>query len=400
MPSKVPLTNPSQGRKRNIMTKIKSYKKNDKTYYEFQLYVGIDPLTGRKRTTRRRGFSSMKAAKLALARLELAVEDGEFEAKPKQYTLQDMYEMWFDQYKNTVKESTWATTQRIYRIHILPIFGKYQIDKITIIECQKAVNEWFNQGLTSFNRYINYLAKVLDYAITLQIIQVNPARQVIIPRRKTNNVRKNLENYYTKSELEHFFVCLKDANINPQAYVFFRLAAFSGMRKSEMLALKWSDVDFVHNTISVNKTQSRGENNRLVVQTPKTIRSERTAYIDPKTSRILRDWQKEQQKFLSAMGYQIGDNLVFSNEKNKMFQPVKPQLWLKTVIDNYDLKKVTVHAFRHTYATLSAEAGSTAKEVQEQLGHASIMTTMDIYTATTKKERNESTKKLAAYLNF
>lgn len=382
------------------MTKIKEYQKNDETFYEFQLYLGKDPLTGRKRTTRRRGFRTPKEAKLALARLEIAVADGQFEPQPKQYTLNALYTMWFGQYQNTVKESTWATTQRIFKIHILPTFGKYLVDKITIVECQEAVNKWFSQGLTSFNRYINYLAKVLDYAITLQLIKVNPARQVIIPRRKTNSIRKNLENYYNKIELKHFFECLQDAAITPQAYVFFRLAAFSGMRKSEMLALKWSDINFKNNSISITKTQSRGAGNRLVIQTPKTIRSERTAYIDAKTAQILRDWQKEQQKYMLKLGFRFGDNLVFSNEKNEMFQPVKPQLWLKYVIDNYNLKKVTVHAFRHTYATLSFDAGASVKAVQEQLGHASYKTTMDIYTATTHKESKEATTKLAAYLNF
>ncbi|GHP15255.1 site-specific integrase [Lentilactobacillus fungorum] len=383
------------------MTKIKSYKKNNETFYEFQLYIGIDPLTGKKRKTRRRGFKSEKEALLQLARLEIQVADGEFEPQKKKQTFEDLFKLWFIQYKNTVKESSWATTQRIFRLHIIPIFGSYLVDQITVMECQKAVNQWFNAGLAQYPRFINYTAKVLDYAISMQLITVNPAKQIILPRKKNNDaVRHNIENYYDSEELEHFFECLKDADINPQAYVFFRLAAFSGMRKSEMLALKWSDVDFEHDAISVNKTQSRGENNRLVVQSPKTPRSYRTVFIEPKTTQILRQWKKKQAKYLQALGFPLGDNLVFSNEQNEMFQPVKPQVWLKYVIDNYDLKKVTVHAFRHTYATLSYEAGANPIAVKEQLGHSSLKTTFDVYTATTHKESNEATKKLAAYLKF
>lgn len=385
------------------MAKIKSYKnKKNETRYEFQLFIGTDALTGKKRTTRRRGFKTKKEAQLTLSRLKLQVENGELETKETSHheTFGNLYDLWFKQYKNTVKESTWATTKRIFRLHILPVFEKYRVEKITVVDCQKAVNTWFENGLSQYHRFINYTAKVLDFAISMELIDRNPAKQVIIPRNTQNTVRQNLENYYDKNDLKKFFKCLKDADLNPQAYIFFRLAAFSGMRKSEMLVLKWSDINFRSNSISITKTQSRGAGNRLVIQTPKTIRSERTAYIDAKTAQILRNWQKEQQKYLQTMGFPIGDNLVFSNEKNEMFQPVKPQLWLKYVIDNFDLKKVTVHAFRHTYATLSFAAGASIKSVQEQLGHSSYKTTMDVYTATTKQEQNEATKKLARYLDF
>lgn len=111
--------------------------------------------------------------------------------------------------------------------------------------------------------------------------------------------------------------------------------------------------------------------------------------------------EKKQAKYLQALGFPLGDNLVFCNERNKMFQLVKHQLWLKYVIDNYDLKKVTVHAFSHTYATLSHDAGANPIAVKEQqLSHSSLKTTFDVYTATTCKEPNEATKKLAAYLKF
>lgn len=387
----------------NKMTKIKEYQNRDgEKRYQFNMYIGINSETGKAQRTTRRGFTSRKEAKLALSRLELQVSEYGFKAekKPKIYTFEDVYEMWFVQYKNTVKESSWATTQRIFRLHILPVFGKYRVEKITVPMCQQAVNKWFIDGLRQYHRFLNYAGKVLKYSITMQLITSNPVEGVIIPRQTDDRTRQNIENYYNKQELEHFFECLKDDDQIPQAYVFFRLAAFSGMRKSEMLALKWSDVNFKDCSIDINKTQSRGAGNRLVIQSPKTARSRRTAYIDPKTAQILRNWQKEQQKFLGAMGFPIGDNLIFANEKNEMFQPVKPQVWLKHVIGNYDLKKVTVHAFRHTYATLSFESGASVKAVQEQLGHSSYKTTMDIYTATTRKESNEATEKLAKYLNF
>lgn len=290
----------------------------------------------------------------------------------------------------------------MFRLHILPVFGEYRIAQIAIKDCQKAINQWFNEGLAKYHTLMNYVAKVLDYAINIDLISENPAKRVIVPVNKNDRSRKNLENYFDKSELQHFFECLNDDDNTPQASVFFRLAAFSGMRKSEMLCLEWSDIDFVHHTISVNKTQSRDDMARLLVQTPKTARSNRTVFIDPKTVQILQRWQLDQKKYLIRFGFNINhsNNYVFANENNEMFQPSKPRKWLEHTLTKYDLKHVTVHAFRHTYATLAFEAGASVKSVQDQLGHSSYRTTLDIYTAVTAKQKNEATQKLASYLNF
>ncbi len=387
------------GREENNLSDIKRYtNKRGETRYQFQVFIGTDPRTGRKKTTRRRGFKTKKEAQLVLSRLDLEIETKGFQQQDNS-KFSDIYAMWFIQYQQTVKESTWATTQRIFNNHILPVFKDYRITKIDVPICQNALNDWFIAGYKKYHTYLNYVGMVLEFAIGMKLITDNPTTHVIVPKNKTNYERKNLDNYYNKSELIHFFECLKDDSINPQAYVFFRLAAFSGMRKSEMLALTWQDIDYQRNRISVTKTQSKGDNNKLLVQSPKTKRSMRTVFIDQKTADILRSWQIEQRKFLLAQGFNHTD-LVFSNENNQMYQPTKPQVWLAHVINRYDLKRVTVHAFRHTYATLAFESGASIKAVQEQLGHSSYKTTMDIYTATTQEQQNDATEKLARYLNI
>ena len=302
------------------MAAIKKYQDKDgNTRYQFQIYLGTDPLTGKKKTTRRRGFKTKKEAQIVLSRLELDVYNHGLPTKNDNSVFSDIYQLWFTQYQHTVKESTWATTKRMFRLHILPVFGEYRIAQITIKDCQKAINQWFNEGLAKYHTLMNYVAKVLDYAINIDLISENPAKRVIVPVNKNDRSRKNLENYFDKSELQHFFECLNDDDNTPQASVFFRLAAFSGMRKSEMLCLEWSDIDFVHHTISVNKTQSRGDMARLLVQTPKTARSNRTVFIDPKTVKILQRWQLEQKKYLIRFGFNVNhsNNYVFANENNE-----------------------------------------------------------------------------------
>lgn len=386
------------------MTDIKEYQDKDgNKLYQFQLYLGTDPVTGKKKKTRRRGFKTQKEAHLALSRLEIQLQKGELNSMANQNsTFNEVYDLWFTQYKQTVKESTWVTTERIFRLHITPVFGDYRISKITIRHCQQAINGWFNAGLLKYHTFLNYVGKVLDFAINIGLISDNPAKRVIVPKNKSDRSRDNLENYYNKEELEHFFECLHDDPSSPQAYPFFRLLAFSGMRKGEALALTWEDINFRDNTISINKTQSRGDNAELVIQSPKTRRSNRTIFIDDKTISVLQHWQLEQRKYLLQLGVNVKqkESYVFTNEHGKMFQPSKPRKWLEHTLKRYDLNHVTVHAFRHTYATMAFEAGATIKSVQEQLGHSSYKTTMDVYTAVTKSKQNEATTKLAKYLNF
>lgn len=253
------------------MASIKKYKdKKGNTRYMVQAYLGIDPLTGKKRATRRRGLKTKKEAQLVISRLQVDANTNGLPGKQDYSTFRDVYNLWFTQYQNTVKESTWATTKRMFRLHILPVFGDYRVKKITIAICQNAINEWFTAGLVKYHTLLNYTSSVLDFAINMKLIKDNPATRVIIPVNKDNRSRSNLENYFDRAELEHFFECLNDDDNDPQANVFFRLAAFSGMRKSEMLCLQWSDINFSKNTVTVSKTQSRGDNARLLVQSPKT----------------------------------------------------------------------------------------------------------------------------------
>ncbi|MFC6290582.1 tyrosine-type recombinase/integrase [Levilactobacillus angrenensis] len=381
------------------MASIQKYHdKHGHTRYKVQVYLGIDPVTRKPRRTTRRGLKTRQEARSIGDRL-LGTTTGKPSHEQDKATFRDVYLRWFPLYQNTVKESTWATTKRLFRLHILPVLGNDRITQIGVLDCQDAINSWFAAGLTKYHTLLNYTASVLNFAITLQLITDNPAKHVIVPVNKDNRARENLANYFDRAELKHFFDCLNEDDNDPQANVFFRLAAFSGMRKSEMLCLQWSDIDFAKNTVTVSKTQSRGDNARLLVQSPKTLRSNRTVYLDAKTGQILRQWQLDQQQWLAG-GDSDGSQLVFANEKNEMCQPTKPRKWLEHTLKKYGLKHITMHAFRHTYATLAFEAGASIKSVQDQLGHASYQTTLDLYTAVTAKEKNEATEKLANYLNF
>ena len=221
--------------------RIKEYTKKDGTSaYMFRLYIGKDPLTGKDKQTTRRGFKDAKHAKLALARLEIELADRGY-TKNERVTFRDVYNEYFPQYKNTVKESTWVKTEQMYKNHVLPSFGDKILSKITPQQCQMAINQWYEAKFTKYKDFFRLISSVFQYAIRLGLVHDDPTKRVIIPKNK--HVKDMTLNYFTVDELRLFFKYL-DSETYPKRATFFRVLAFTGMRKGEIKNLKWSNIDF------------------------------------------------------------------------------------------------------------------------------------------------------------
>ena len=382
-------------------TKIKEYIKQDGSKaYMFQTYLGVDPATGKPRKTTRRGFATKKEAQLTLSRLKFEIEENGF-TKVTHDSFEEIYLLWFDSaYKNTVKESTYVKTKEMFRVHILPAFGSMKLNKISVTYCQTTVNNWCD-SLAKYRVMKNYVTKVLDYSIALGLLKDNPMRKITMPKRKEIVDGEKVENYYNKEELQHFLDCIKSDGFT-RWHALFRLLAFSGMRKGEALALEWKDIDFNQSTVTVNKTLARGENNKLIIQSPKTKTSFRTVSVDPGTMQLLKEWRKEQATDFLKLGFNTMNpsQVIFTNYKNDYMQLASVTNRINKIIKKHDLKVITTHGLRHTHCSILFEAGVPIQEVKERLGHSDIQTTLNIYTHVTEKAKEKSAEKFAAYVNF
>ncbi|MGK9479723.1 tyrosine-type recombinase/integrase [Melissococcus plutonius] len=385
------------------MAMIKKYiKKDGSSAWYFKTYLGVDPITGKKRYTTKRGFRTQKEAKIALARLEMKIEkNGLTELARKVETFSEIYNLWYEQYKNTVKQSTLFVQKNAIDKHILPRFGALSLDKITVVYCQKQVNDWFNY-YQKYSNLIGLTSRIIDYGIKLGQISTNPMQQVIRPKKSTSIDQVAYHSpFYDKKELETFLALLKRQE-DIQIYTMFRILSFTGLRKGELQGLRWKDIDFEKNILSVNQTLAKNEFGKEIFQTPKTKHSRRTLSLDKKTVSIIKLWKKEQQKRYLKLGINTlePEQLIFTDINNKHIYLDYLNNFLKTFLRNNNLKKITIHGFRHTHCSLLFEAGASIKEVQERLGHTDIKTTMDIYTHVTEKAKEETADKFAAYLNF
>lgn len=369
-----------------------------KKRYGFNLYVGVDETTGRSIQIRKQGYKLKKEAQEAYLNYQLKVIKGEYIPESKGHiTFNKLYKMWLKIYRETVKTSTYATTTRYFDDHILKQLGSKYIDKLTVLDCQKAVNIWFNDAPKTYKRFIRYTNNVLNYGINnLELISKNPMNKVIPPKAK--NKPKPFTDFYSKDELNIF---LRDAKkYNFKYFIFFRLLAYSGMRKGEALALKWSDINFKDNTISINKDVTVGLNNELYEDTPKTENSFRTLDMDATTMEYLKEWRLMQQKTMLKLGYNFlnSDNLLFSTINNSYLSMSKPRQWNVAICKKYKLRRIKIHGFRHTHASLLFEAGASMNEVKARLGHADINTTMNIYTHVTDDQKKDTANKLVRLL--
>lgn len=380
-------------------TSIKSYTlKNNEIRYRFQLYLGVDPLTGKERTTTRRGFKTKREAQDALAELRVQVSNGTYKKQAVE-TYEDIYLIWIDHYANTVQDSTFLKTSRIFKNHILPAMGEYKIDKIDVVVCQKHVDQWAKK-LKRFNMVKAYAAMVLTFAIRRGLIDKNPFDlvEVAIIKKRISFEEDENDNFYTREQLIELLNCFKKEN-NLRRYAFFHLLAYSGMRKSEGFGLMWRDIDFVNNEIRINKAVARGEEGLYLGPTKNGL--PRTIKMDEKTMELLKIWKKEQAKKYLERGINTlkKNQLVFPNTKNDLHEPNKTYPWLKRVLDKYQLEPITTHGLRHTHCSLLFEAEAPPKEVQYRLGHNDIKTTLDVYTHVTEKAKASTIERFNNYLS-
>lgn len=357
---------------------IKAYKKKDgKTYYMFKVYLGSDPMTGKPQYTTRRGFKSLKEAEIALARIQLEIANGTFQKRTYE-TYREVYDAWIETYKDTVEESTLNKTLKYFEHHILPEIGNYRIEQLNVDICQRFVNKLHGK-LVKARAVKDYASKVLDYAVKRSLIQTNPFKLVEMPKKRApkKSVNRVERNFYTKEELNTLLYLMKKET-NRKAYVAIHILAFTGMRKGELLALTWEDIDFEKKEMTINKAIARGLENTMYEKSTKTGVS-RTISLDNETINLLQEWQIDLKKTLGR-NFKKKKQLVMPNEENNYLQPTKTRKWLNYVIDKYKLPPLTTHGLRHTHTSMLIEAGANMKQVQQRLGHSDIKTTMDIYT--------------------
>jgi len=216
-----------------------------------------------------------------------------------------------------------------------------------------------NLSNKSINNIIGYLRSVFAYGIINKWIYINPAKQV----KKLPKITREIK-YLTSQEMKEFIEVIKTFPINK--YVPLLLALYSGMRISELLAIEWQDIDPIKCTITINKQFYKGR-----LSTTKTYQSTRKITIPDFVIEKLQEL-KACQKVLSKIVFCSDSGGYISQDKFVLH-------WFKKAMKQIGLDTYNFHCLRHTYATYLLSNGVPLKFVQEQLGHSTPQTTLNVY---------------------
>ena len=365
-------------------------KQNGSTVYRSRVYLGIDMTTGKRiqaNLTARTKTELKKKAQLAKAEFQ---NNGCTKKETISLTsYEEVAQLWWESYQHTVKPNTQDSVKRLLANHVIPLFGSYRLDKLTTPTIQRIVNQLAlrankrEEGAFLHYDKIHALNKrILQYAVTMQIIDINPAREVILPRKIKKG--RNKVKHFNNLELKQFLSYLEEANLaiyrNIYEITLYKFLLATGCRINEALALHWSDIDLHNATVNITKTLNHlGE-----INSPKSEASYRTIDIDPQTIEVLKVYQKRQRQEAWKLGRT--ETVVFSDFIHKYPNNKTLSTRLNTRFKHAGVPNIGFHGFRHTHASLLLNSGIPYKELQHRLGHSTLAMTMDTYSHLSKEK--------------
>ncbi|HEP4660447.1 TPA: site-specific integrase [Streptococcus pyogenes] len=369
---------------------IKEYKKKNGTIiYRTSVYLGVDQVTGKKaRTTITASTKKGVKIKARDALNNFAMNGYTVKEKPTVTTYKELTALWWESYKNTIKPNSRQSMEGIVRLHILPAFGDCKLSKLTTPVIQQQVNKWANNANKGIKgAYANYSflnninRRILQYGVTMQVIEHNPARDVIIPRKQNNKEHK--VKFFSNQELKQFLNYLDDLDLSSYEnffdYVLYKTLLATGCRIGKVLALEWSDIDLKKGTIKVSKTLNRYQE----TNTPKSKAGLRDIEIDRATVLLLKQYKNRQQ----VLSWDLGrsETIVFTPFTTKYAYACLLRKRLQKHFKAAGVPDISFHGFRHTHATIMLYAGIEAKDLQYRLGHSNISMTLNTYVHATKE---------------
>lgn len=322
----------------------------------------------------------------------------------KNVLLQDWVLYYLANYKkNEVKETTYGAYLNLYSSYIRNTdLGKTKLEKLSSNQLQAFYNSKKTDGYNPKTiRHIYILLNIaLNKAVQLKMIKENVNLLVTLPKREA----------YTAKVLsiEEVKKIISEARKDP-LYPIIILTLYTGLRKGEVMALKWENIDFEKKELYVRGSLCRVAVERNLdgkskyeykILEPKTSKSKRTIPLLPYAIDAL-ELQKERQeleKKISGPLYE-DEGFVFARKNGKFVEQRSFVDKYHAFLKRYDVTDVRFHDLRHTFASLLLEAGESPKIIQELLGHSTITTTMDIYAHITEAGKVKAIGKLESLLN-
>ena len=287
---------------------------------------------------------------------------------------------WLRVAKSTVKLTTYASYEMMATRIIIPYFETLNI-KLKELTTED-IQEFYSAQLerVSANTVIHYHAvihRALKYAVKIKTIQSNPAVNVERPRKE-----KFIGSSYDKKEINTLFDIIQGHPLE----VAIKLAAFYGLRREEIIGLKWTAIDFENNTLTIQHTVTEcnldGKHIEVASDTAKTDSSLRTMPLVTNFREMLLAKKEKQEHYRKLCGRSYCKeylDYIFVNEMGERWKPRYLSDGFKRILEQNGLRRIRFHDLRHTCASLLLANNVPMKKIQEWLGHSDFSTTANVY---------------------
>jgi integrase len=343
-------------------------------------------------------FTSREEAKSARDQARIESRHGVFVA-PSKITVEAHFDEWFEIKKEKLKPKTADGYRQCLTRYIIPRFGSTYLKDLT----PGAIEQFYlflsksggkkDQALAkSTVRFTSIvLAQGLERAVKDRKISFNPAKGIELP-----NGAKRVREPFTVTEFKVILSALEEHRL----FAFFRLSAYSGARRGELCALKWSDVDLERGTVSISRNRQRVLTQIIEQESTKGGHGRRTVEIDTDTCRILKTHKVNQNLERLKIGqYWQETGYIFVQENGLPIDPDTPSKIFQRYRLKLGLRSQSVHDLRHLHATELLRSGVSAHLVRDRLGHRDISVTLDVYGHIRADQKREVANQFASAID-
>ena len=355
-------------------------KQRSKGSWTIWVDLGRDLESGKRKQQTMTVHGSKKDAERELRTVLTRIEGGAY-VKPAKLTVGEYLEQWLQSYvSSNVGPRTRERYVEIVHAHLIPALGSIPLIALRPQHIQTYYGKALESGRRDGNgglsaqtvqHHHRVLYEALKHAVKHGTLIRNVAEAVDSPRPEHKEMVTLAPEDVNK---------LLDAVRDTPYYDLFYTAIYTGLRRSELLALRWSYVDLDLATLSVVETLHQLHNRQFVFRQPKSKKGRRLIALSSSLALLLREHKSKQELDRMLLGKPLLPNdLVFSNPDGSPLQPDGITKAFTRIVQSIGLHGVRFHDLRHTHATLMLWQGIHPKIVSERLGHSSIAITLDTY---------------------
>lgn len=366
----------------NIVERIRG---NGEKKYEITVEGERDLLTG-KRNRMYKTVGSMKEAKSVMRQMIVDMERGIAVRKsPKRVS--EWLDEWLEMYLPNIAETTKIGYKTKIKNYIKPALGDIYLQSLRAEHVQKMVNDMIARGLAPKNIRDTYnnINAAMKKAVRLRMIPFNPCEGVELPKLKRYRAK-----VYDIKMIHHLLDVAKDTDM----YLPILLCVTVGLRRGELLALRWDNIDFKNSILQVRSNMVRGEKD-FVIKSPKTEAGVRDIRLGDEVMSVLREERKRYLEDALAQGIGFQNlNFVIRQSDGSPIRPDSMSRKWRRFLEDKKLPSIRFHDLRHSNATALIQAGVNARVVQQRLGHSDVNITLNTYTHVLPEMDMEAAEKL------